>query len=270
MPTNNLREQILQLWEKAIEHRKSGQWPQAVDVYSQIVTLAPNFVPAYVERGLLVHEMGHPERAFHDFERAIQLDPQYGPAYYGRGWVRHTRGDFEGELQDAKRGLLLDRENAGRYYRRIGAGYQGLEQYHEAIRAYNEAIIFYKGNDEGTIYNRGLCYVEMQDYESALADFNRSLEMDPDWAWAFAARGRVYLHLGSHQKAIEDCTMAIKYQPHYPFGYLTRALAYEDLKDTKKARADFEQLLKVSRSPQLKKIAEEHLKKLKSSWRLFG
>jgi len=182
MTSPDLQNQIQQLLEKAAALRTDGQWSQAVEIYSQIIKLAPMYVPAYVERGLLIHEMGNPERAFQDFESAINLDAQYGPAYYGRGWVKHTRGDFNGEMQDAKKGLLLDRQNAGMYYRRIGAAHQGLEQYQEAIEAYNEAIKFYDGKDEGTIYNRGLCYMEINEYASALSDFNMSLELDPDWA----------------------------------------------------------------------------------------
>src|SRR5262245_12568978 len=125
--STDLRNQIHLLLNKAVELRKNGHWVQAVEIYSQVINVAPNFAPGYVERGLLVHEMGNPEKAFLDFEKAINIDPQFGPAYYGRGWVKHTRGDFNGELQDAKRGLLLDKENAGMYYRRIGSAHQGLK-----------------------------------------------------------------------------------------------------------------------------------------------
>lgn len=265
----DLQNQIRQLLEKAATLRASGQWAQTVDVYSQIISLAPKYVPAYVERGLLVHEMGYPEKAFPDFEQAIHLDPQCGMAYYGRGWVKHTRGDFNGEMQDARKGLSLDQRNAGMYYRRMGAAHQGLGQYREAIEAYNEAINFYPGREEGTIYNRGLCYLEMKEYTAALADFNRSLEMDPDWAWAFAARGRTYLNLGDCKKAIADCDMAIKYKPNYIYSYLTRGLAYEKSGDKQKARTDFEYILKITESSQLKELAEQHLRNLKSGWGWF-
>ena len=270
MPSSDLQNQVRQLIEEANALRVDGKWSQAITVYSQIISIAPTFAPAYVERGLLVCEMGDPERAFHDFEKAIKLDPQYGPAYYGRGWVKHYRGNFKGEMEDAGKGLLLDRENAGMYYRRIGAAQQGLEQYHDAIETYNQAISFYSGQDEGTIYNRGLCYLEIEDYPSALADFNQCLEMDPDWAWAFAARARTYLALNNCEKAIADCDRAIIIQPAYEYSYLWRALAYETLGDKKKARKDFEQILRITKSDRLKSIARQHLQTLKSVWGWFG
>jgi tetratricopeptide (TPR) repeat protein len=262
--------QIRRLLEQAAAQRSNGQWSQAVETYSQIIKLAPMFAPAYVERGLLIHEMGDPEKAFHDFENAIKLDGQYGPAYYGRGWVKHTRGDFDGEMQDAKKGLLLDRQSAGMYYRRIGAAYQGLDQYQEAIEAYNNAIEFYEGKDEGTIYNRGLCYMEINDYASAQTDFNRCLELDPDWAWAFAARAKTWLAMDNCEKAIADCSQAITFQPDYIYSYLWRAIAYETVGDKKRAAKDFEIVVKNTNSEQLKSIAKKHLKELKGGWSLFG
>lgn len=224
--TTDLQNQIRMLASKASQLQAKGQWAEAVKVYSQIIKLVPDFAPAYVERGLLVHEMGNPVKAFRDFEKSINLDPQFGPGYYGRGWVRHSMGDYQGELEDARKGLLLDKKNAGMYYRRIGSAHQGLKQYNEAIDFYNQAIDFYEGKDEGTIFNRGNTYLMLKEFDSALADFNRCLELDPDWAWALTARGRTYIYMGEYKKAIADCNMAIKYQPNYRYSYIIRDHAY--------------------------------------------
>ncbi len=70
----DLESQIRQLIDQAAALQAGGKWSQAVEVYSQIISLAPMYAPAYVERGLLIHEMGNPERAFQDFEKAITLD----------------------------------------------------------------------------------------------------------------------------------------------------------------------------------------------------
>lgn len=223
MSPEDLRQQLQALWRQANELYAAGRWPEAVGAYSKVLELAPQFVPAYVQRGLIVREMGQPEKALQDFERAIHLDPQCGPAYHGRGWVRHARGDYQGELQDARRGLLLDPEHAGMYYRRIGAAQHGLKQHQEAIESYNQAISLNSERDEGTLYNRGLCYAEMKEYQLALADFDQCLVLDPDWAWALDARPKVHLTMGSLDRAVADCDEAIRYQPGYVASYLTRA-----------------------------------------------
>jgi len=87
------RDVLQQRWEQAAGYYTSGDWDAAIAAYTAMLELAPDFVPAYVERGLILREQGDDKRALQDFERAIALDPSYGLAYYGRGWVRHARGD---------------------------------------------------------------------------------------------------------------------------------------------------------------------------------
>jgi tetratricopeptide (TPR) repeat protein len=266
MASQDFQNQLNELWTRAKKLRAEGKWEDAVKTYSRVIQLVPRFAPAYVERGLLAQEMGYPDMAMGDFENAIQLDPQFGYAYYGRSWVRGSKGDHAGALADAKKGMLLDPQNAGMYFRRIGAAYQGMGRLSEAIEAYNEAIRLNSDKDEGTIYNRGMCYSQMKEFALALADFNRCLELDPDWAWAFSERGKVYLYMKQFDKAIADGSSAIKYKPNYFHGYLIRAYAYQELGDHKKARADFENAFKLTGSPQLKKHIQEQLNNLKKDW----
>jgi len=72
------------------------------------------------------------------------------------------------------------------------------------------------------------------------------------------------------EKAIADCDRAITIQPNYVYSYLWRALAYETLGDKKKARKDFESIVKITNSEQLRSIAKQHLRELKGGWSLFG
>ncbi len=266
MSSQDIQNQINELWTQANQYRADDKWQQSVNCYSRIIQLAPKFAPAYVERGLLTQEMGDPYNAKTDYETALQLDPQYGMAYYGRAWAKNIFGDYEGALIDAKKGMLLDNKNAGMYFRRIGSAYQGLEKFDEAIEAYNEAIKLNTDLDEGTIYNRGTCYSKMNQYELALADFNRCLELDPDWAWAFSARGNVYLQLKEYGKAIEDTTNAIRYRPNYLQAYIIRGYSHKAIGEDQKAKADFKNALALTKSSQERQNIQRTLRSLKKGW----
>jgi tetratricopeptide (TPR) repeat protein len=264
MPETEEVHEVDQLWEQASAYREKGQLPEAIEVYDQIIRLEPEHAAAYVERGLLVLEMGDPRQAERDFDRALKLDPEYGPAYYGRGSVKHLKKDFEGEMQDARHGLLLDRRNAGIYYRRIAAAYHSLGQYQEAIKAYNQAIKWHGGHDEETLYNRGLCHMELEEYSEALADFGRSLELAPEWGQAYRARGNTFLMLGESGKAIEDCDEAIRLQPDLLVSYLTRGLAYKARGQMEEARRDFEYVSKTSKDRKMRARAHDLIMRLES------
>jgi tetratricopeptide (TPR) repeat protein len=213
---NNFQNKIVHLFNTAIELQQAGNWKEAINAFGEIIQLAPSFAPAYVHRGLLVHELGKPEIAYMDFERAIEINPAYGLAYYGRGWFYHTQGNFAAELADAQKGLSLDEQNQGMYYRRIGAAYHGMKRFEEAINAYRQAIQMNGTTDEGTIYNRGLCYAEMGQHTKAVEDFTRALELDPDWAWALWARAMSNEILKNHRAVLTDYQNLIHYHPNHP------------------------------------------------------
>jgi tetratricopeptide (TPR) repeat protein len=57
--------------------------------------------------------------------------------------------------------------------------------------------------------NRGAAYQRKGDYddnyERALADFNRAIAIDTVYLTAFVGRRRTYQAMGEREKAIEDC-----------------------------------------------------------------
>ena len=106
----------------------------------------------------------------------------------------------------------------------------------------------------------------MGKYDLALGDFNYCLELDPDWAWAFAERGQVYILQGQFDKAIDDFSKAIEYNPEYIPSYLHRADAYQKKGDNKRAKADYKLLMHMKLSPDLRKQVQDRLRKLGGFW----
>src|SRR5260370_25990936 len=59
-------------------------------------------------------------------------------------------------------------------------------------------------------------------YASAVADFSRALEINPDSALALARRGETYLMLGSHDEGVADLDRAIEIDPDIAPGMADR------------------------------------------------
>jgi regulator of sirC expression with transglutaminase-like and TPR domain len=253
--------EILQLLQEADAAYAEGRWPETVQLYGRVLEIDPNYVPAMVQRGLIVREMGDAQAGMQDFDRALQLDPDYAPAYYGRGWVRHAQGDYQGELEDAEHAIHLDPGNAEMYFVRLGAAYHGLGQYDKAIDIYTRAIDAMPGV-EGTIYNRALCYFDMGEYKLAIEDLDAVLKLDPDWAWALRARGMARAAVGDVPHAIADLTDAIKYAPDDATAYLYRGLVYTDMSYEKWGREDLQRVLTLTDDPEMRETAEKTLAEL--------
>lgn len=60
-----------------------------------------------------------------------------------------------------------------------GVIYYWLNDFNAAIADYNKAINL-DGSDFKTFYNRGLAYVKMSNYRAADQDFSKAIELNPN------------------------------------------------------------------------------------------
>ena len=64
--------------------------------------------------------------------------------------------------------------------------------------------------------NRGISYKEKGELDRALKDFNKALELNPDFAEAYNNRGIAYGIKGQVDEAIEDASKAIALDKNVP------------------------------------------------------
>lgn len=71
----------------------------------------------------------------------------------------------------------------------------------------------------------GLTRRETGDLDSALADFDRAIKLDPQSAYAYYARGSALSELGRLDEAIADFDRAIEIDPKFALAYANRGMA---------------------------------------------
>ena len=89
-------------------------------------------------------------------------------------------------------------------------------------------------------FNRGAGYRKAGDLDAALADFNRVVSLNPDFARGFHARGLVRDEQDAPDKALEDVDRAIKISTKDWAAYYTRAAMRRARQDYDGAMADIE------------------------------
>jgi len=79
-------------------------------------------------------------------------------------------------------------------------------------------------------YNRlGIEQYEKGDYSKAIEYYNKTIESDPNYAFAYSNRGLAYAELKEYDKAISDYDKALEIKPDYAVAYFNRGLAYLNL-----------------------------------------
>lgn len=76
-------------------------------------------------------------------------------------------------------------------------------EYKIAIKYYNKILKFYKWNGH-FIADRGNCYYQMKDWQSAINDYTKAIKLEPDEAYIFKNRANAYKNLGFRTHSNKD------------------------------------------------------------------
>lgn len=137
------------------------------------------------ERGLEFIGAGRFEAAITHLLRVVEYDPNDSKANYALGFACLKLGEYEDAVQFFTRSQASAPDAGLEVKALVGRGYalHVLGRYNSAIRAYGVALQV-APNSTKALYNRGCSYGEAGEYEKAVADFERVLELNPEYPGA--------------------------------------------------------------------------------------
>ena len=134
--------------------------------------------------------------------------------------------DESRELEDAKKrsDVLLEENKKLREELALAKG--NVKQ--EVQQRYDNSI---KELSSIEWYESGLRNYNKVDYEAAVRDFSKAIELNPEYATAYNNRGFAYMKLSKYNEAIIDFDKAIELNSKYATAYSNREIAYNSLND---------------------------------------
>lgn len=131
-------------------------------------------------------------------------------------------------------------------YNNRGNVYQILKQYERAIQDYNKALEL-NPNLAEAYNNRGfLCMYELKQYERAIQDFDKAIQLDTKYITSYANLAFTYYKMEQFEQAIQSISKVIELMPNEHISYECRAEAYCKLKNYKKAIVDLNKAIELS------------------------
>ena len=96
-------------------------------------------------------------------------------------------------------------------------------------------------------FNRAQDKFELTDYEEAILDYNKALELSPtEICLVYSMRGNAKRNLGDFDGAISDQNKALDFDPLYADGYFNRGIANFKKGDFDGAIQDYSQVIKIN------------------------
>jgi tetratricopeptide (TPR) repeat protein len=100
--------------------------------------------------------------------------------------------------------------------------------------------------DDATAYNlRALSKMNLEDYEGAILDFTKAIELDSNYHGTYYERGRCKYLLEDYKEAIQDFTKAIGLNPS-EYVYYDRGMCKYLLEDFKGAIEDYTKIIELN------------------------
>ncbi|MGB8215328.1 MAG: tetratricopeptide repeat protein, partial [Anaerolineales bacterium] len=245
-------------------------YPAGLADEEKALTLNPTYADAWADHGYIEESLGNEDQAVSDYEKALTLDPSLSFVYNNLGVYYFGQGDYQQALDEYKLSTAIDPTRAVAWdgmseaSRQLGDLPGCIRQADQAIKLQPDLWLAYG--------DRGLCYLDDNDYSSALPDlktfatnnptnangwynygialddsgdsdgamkaYTQALSLDPSYYEADINRGLIYYDQGKYILALQDFNTALK-SGDIPYAYNGRGYAYYGLKEYDKAVADF-------------------------------
>jgi tetratricopeptide (TPR) repeat protein len=178
------------------------RFDDAIREYSEAIRLDRNFEYPYNNRGYVYQEQGDLNKALADYRKAVELNPTFALPACSIGQILLRQGKYEEAIVEFRKAI----QNNPRYrpsYKTLWGALEDHEEHLKAVEVMNQ-LLAVSADADAYLY-RGMAYDRMGENSlAALSDYNKAVELRPQWVLALRHRGMLYVALGHEDKAKAD------------------------------------------------------------------
>jgi len=146
----------------------------AIQTLNRAVKMAPFESAIYDVRACAKMGLLNFNGALRDENEAIRLDSTLDLYYTNRGFIYFRLADYAKSIEDYNISLTIKKTQKA--FANRGLAYWTLNKYNRAIADYTESLKIYPEDGE-VLYHRGVCYLDMNEVDSACSDFRNSAHL---------------------------------------------------------------------------------------------
>ena len=190
------------------------KYPSATAFADKVIALDADNPEAYYIKAISSLEQKDSVKALTFMKVAAQLDTGFFAANFNIAVVLDamhdtTAGEYFRKSIRLKPDNVLARYSLGMFYQKQG-------KFDSALATYDRLIKWHPDNAEAH-FNKGFIYLtEQMNFEKAANEFNKAIEIKPDYTAAVYNLGRTYEVMGKKMLAEEKYREALKLTTNYP------------------------------------------------------
>ena len=227
---------------RGIARQNLGDYQGAIDDYTEGLRYAPEDRSFLNNKAIAEVQLKKYDEAEKSFDKLIALHPNYYNGYMSRAQFYLEKGDTIKAIDDIDKAISIDKYISGAYAQRAIIKVLHDADYDSALADMNEALRL-DPKEVSYYFNRARIKYHQDDLQGAMADYDYILKLDPDNTMTYYNRGLLRMQVGERNKAISDFTKVIKAEPDNYFAIYNRALLYDMIGNYRKAISDFNVVL---------------------------
>ena len=228
---------------RGVSRQNLGNFAGAIEDYDAGLNLMPEDKNLLFNRAVCETALKNYDEAQQTFERLLQLDRRHDRAYIGLAQMNLARKDTTAALENLNHGIALSKNNANAYVMRAEIAARTNHDYQSAVADMDSAILL-EPRYAGYFINRAYMKYNLDDYFGAMADYDYAISLDPASQEAHFNRGLLRAEVGDNNKAIKDFDFVLKSNPSNFMALYNRALLHMRTRQYREAINDFTAILK--------------------------
>lgn len=257
------------LTKRAHLYFEMGLGDQAALDYTRILKKEPFNIPLYIKRGEAKKTFGDLAGAIQDYNKVLEFKPNDSKLYYKRAHLKFLSGSKKEAMEDIKKTIQLTPFHPSKALKQIHV-LSSLKQILEILdQSIEHNLKILKDIEEllsikidgqllretcedldlqlHTLYfERGHYKIQNGDYDSAIKDLTRTLEINPDTIKVYYERALAELLNKKHNNALKDLKIYLEHEAKDDSAYALRAKVYDEKGDMDSAVKDYNKAIKLN------------------------
>lgn len=238
------------------------EYSKAVSDFDKVLDIDPFNIDLNTKKGISCFEQGQYTSAMSCLKNVIRLSPDHKTATEYIKKIEEIEKSANDNLSEAKAMEEdfgnTDTKNNDSIEEVVAANTSDAATYFDAATAYFDDNNFEKAIEQFSksieldnenaqaYYMRGLSYSYIRDFDAAITDFNQSLDLSPGNADVYYNRGNAYTNKQQYDDAIKDYSESVSISPQIPEAFFNRANIFYNLGQYDSAIEDYTSAITIN------------------------
>lgn len=211
-------------WEvRGVARQNLGKDAEAIADYDKALELLPRNRQLLFNKALALQDVKDIEGADSTFRELLEYYPNFDSGYIGRARLNLEKKDTVAASADIDKALSINKNALNAYIIRADIAINRSQDFESALADMNEAVRL-QPRLAGLYVNRAYLRYKLDDFFGAMADFDYALQLDPLNETALFNRSLLEMETAANDKALEDLNRIIELNPANTRAYYNRSI----------------------------------------------